>query len=73
MGVLIRFRSTDLNSGPLVHYEEATSYAVMADNTVELLDGARNVGAVHSDRWDSVEVVDQTPSRESDRSPGGGC
>ena len=62
MGVLIRFRSTDLNSGPLVHYQEATSYAVMRDNTIELLDGARNVGAVHSDRWDSVEIVENVPS-----------
>ena len=58
MGVLIRFRSTELTQGPLVHYREATSYAVMRDNTVELLDGGRNVGVVHADRWDSVEIVE---------------
>jgi hypothetical protein len=49
------------------YYENATSYQVLEDNTVELYERTsqnkrRTIGHVHKDRWDGILLTEDAES-----------
>ena len=58
MPIEVRFVPTDLTPGEVVTYDDASSYAVLDDNTLVLLDEEdENHAVIHPQRWASARVV----------------
>lgn len=59
MSVLVRYHKTELEmEADYETFAYADSFAVHADNTLELLRNSEVIGFVHPERWDSVRTTE---------------
>lgn len=66
MAVRVKYRAMDLSAGEHEVFALADAYEVLEDNTVILYSQdheartKRRIGAVHRDRWESVQVLENS-------------